>query len=266
MTVSRDELAAQVWPHSQGNVSDAQIDKVISLLRAVDPALRLSIVTVKGRGYLLDGDLVSTTCERAVPSTAEVDTLPVDRYHDLAAIFADRTSFDREISYARLFDSAKTIDAIGISLNAITINFGSAQLSKLLQDNQCVIRLLFLDPECDEVVRRELYEGYSPGTLAQLTRANIQIIVRVMSDHPSLARDGSIQYKLYSRPPWLSAYFIDSSVAVIQFYRPENRGLENPCFFVRRTTHSDLLYSSYYSAFEEAWRDEHEDTFAISAE
>ncbi len=101
------------------------------------------------------------------------------RYLDTACIFNNRSSFDSCIGYQRLFNSAKSIKAMGISLNAIIINWGIKDLANLCISKKCDICLLFLDPDSEATQQREKIEGLPPGTISNVTRTNLNLASQV---------------------------------------------------------------------------------------
>jgi DNA-binding winged helix-turn-helix (wHTH) protein len=60
--VSKDEIAVNVWPEVEGEVYDANIDRMVSRVRSrIEPEMSEDprfIVTIRGYGYQMKDDAV----------------------------------------------------------------------------------------------------------------------------------------------------------------------------------------------------------------
>ncbi len=84
-----------------------------------------------------------------------------ERYADLAAVYATRTDFTEALAPADLFDTASTIDAVGLSLNLLCQQYSDTRLRAVLERGAHV-RLLFIDPAGEAVRRYEIERATSP--------------------------------------------------------------------------------------------------------
>ena len=94
-----------------------------------------------------------------------VGKLVRERYIDLSAVYPTRTDFTDNHSPATMFDHAKSIDAVGLSLNLLCQQYPDKRLRALLEGGT-TLRMLFIDPAGDAVRRYETEEGYNPGAFA----------------------------------------------------------------------------------------------------
>jgi len=173
------------------------------------------------------------------------------RFLDVVKIFRNRNEFDSEISYKELFKEAKSIDAMGLSLNAITVNYGSQHLDELLDDG-CKIRLLFLKPFSKGMKAREEEEGFSGDELSNLTKNNLHFIKKY-SESVDAAHQSDLQYKVYSSPVRINLFVINGNVMVVQYYDPGGRGIDMPCLLIKKRDIKNGLFPYFEKVFTNAW-------------
>jgi len=173
------------------------------------------------------------------------------RFLDVVRIFRNRNEFDSEVSYKELFDGAKSIDAMGLSLNAITVNYGSQHLDELI-DNGCNIRLLFLKPFSKGMKAREEEEGFNGNELSNLTKNNLHFI-RKYSDSVAPEKKSCMQYKVYSSPVRINLFIINGEVMVVQYYDPGGRGIDMPCLLIKKRDMKNGLFTYFGKVFSGAW-------------
>jgi len=174
------------------------------------------------------------------------------RYLDTACIFHDRTAFDTCVGYQRLFTSAKSIKAMGVSLNAITINWGVKDLYNLIAEQQCSVMLLFLDPSAKATKWREEVEQLPKKTIANVTDTNLSLVRKIQAQ----CRENGIvnfHYRLYDTFPFLNMYVIDDRFLIFQHYMHGQRGQESPVFVLRNEGRDVGLFTTYLKCFEETW-------------
>lgn len=174
------------------------------------------------------------------------------RFQDVSEVFRDRAEFIRIHSYKSFFQNASQIDAIGLSLNEISLNYGSQDLAQLAA-RRCKVRLLFLDPESEAMHRREQEEGYEEGQLSGLTRTNLHIVARVRRELPDAESRSHLEYRTYATSVYLNLYVIDDRIAILQHYGPWQRGLESPCILLDRAQATGGLFDFYRGVFDWAW-------------
>lgn len=180
------------------------------------------------------------------------------RYLDTACIFHDRTAFDACVGYQRLFASAKSIKGMGISLNAIMINWGVNDLFRLISTQNCSIALLFLDPSAKATKWREEIEGLPKKTISNVTDTNLALARKVRSQCNASGID-LFQYRLYSTFPFLNMYVIDDRFLIFQHYMLGRRGQESPVFVLRNEGRDVGLFNTYLKCFDETWEKAKED-------
>ena len=175
------------------------------------------------------------------------------RYLDTACVFDSRTSFDNCIGVQRIFSQAKEIKAMGNSLNSIILNWGTNDLIRLIRNSDTRIMLLFLDPESNYTKMREIDESLLEGTIAQVTRTNINLIKKVIKE---LGDDcHKIAYRLYDKSPYINMYIIDNKIIILQHYLSGLRGQDVPVFVIRDDGNTAGLFNIYNDLFIRAWEE-----------
>jgi len=180
-----------------------------------------------------------------------IEELFSTRFLDVVQIFRNRNEFDSHISYKELFNGAKSIDAMGLSLNAITVNYGSQQLDGLI-DAGCKIRLLFLKPFSKGMKAREEEEGFSGDELSNLTKNNLHFIKKY-SESIDTAHQSEMQYKVYSSPVRINLFVINDNVMVVQYYDPGGRGIDMPCLLIKKRDIQNGLFQYFEKVFSNSW-------------
>ena len=170
------------------------------------------------------------------------------RYLDTACIFNSRSIFDNCIGYPLLFSQAKKIKGLGISLNAITINWGIKNIINLINSGS-QIELLFLDPDGSETKFREENEQLPSGTIANVTRTNISLVKKIYHE----SENKSMQVRMYNQTPSLNMYIIDDNFIVYQHYLVGVRGQESPVFVLQNDKTNIGLFDTYLNSFREIW-------------
>ena len=175
------------------------------------------------------------------------------RYLDTACVFDSRTSFDNCIGVQRIFSQAKDIKAIGISLNSIIMNWGTNNLIQLIQETNCRIMFLLLDPNSSATKLREINESLFEGTIAQVTQTNINLLKRTIIE---LGDNGNkLAYRLYDTTPYINMYIIDNKIIILQHYLSGLRGQESPVYVVRDEGHETGLFNTYNALFKRTWEE-----------
>lgn len=174
------------------------------------------------------------------------------RYLDTACIFRDRNGFDSCVSYQALFANAQHIRGLGISCNAILMNWGLRNLEHIVIEKNCRIQLLMLEPEGNFIRQREEEERQTPGTIVDVTKSNLALAKRFWEALPIKKRE-LFEVRNYDRPVSLNMYIIDRSFVVIQHYMPDTRGQETPVFVIRHDELESGLFDAYEQLFETLW-------------
>lgn len=174
------------------------------------------------------------------------------RYADLAAVFPTRTDFTDTHTPADLFDQARTVDAVGLSLNLLCQQYPDKRLRALVESG-AQIRLLFIDPGGDAVRRYEVEEGYRAGQIAALTELNIQAVQQRVQHRLSDGCAGTVELRAYDETTRFNLVLIDRERCVMQPYLPETRGVDSPTFLIQRTSATVGLFPTFEQVFNSLW-------------
>ncbi|TLG09485.1 hypothetical protein FEK35_15300 [Nocardia cyriacigeorgica] len=173
-----------------------------------------------------------------------------DRHADVEQVFRNRTDFLADLPPHQLLAHARTIDALGISLNLLCQSLPDADILRMLGSG-ATIRSLFLDPAGANIKVREKEEGHRPGTLSNLTELNICALDRIRKKaDPDMT--GGIRIRTYDESPRFNLTIVDSELCVIQPYLPEARGVESPTF-VSRKSEVDGVFDTFVSVYDNMW-------------
>lgn len=137
---------------------------------------------------------------------------------DVVAAFATRAEFAATMPVHGLFDGARDIRAVGLSLNLISQQYPDAQLREMVE-NGTRLRCAFLRPDGTAIGIREREEGHPPGLLSDLTRTNIAALVRLRSRLTEAARE-RVELRAYDEVPRQNVLLVDDETCVAQPYLP----------------------------------------------
>jgi hypothetical protein len=135
-----------------------------------------------------------------------------------------------------IFKNAESIDAIGLSLNYICLNVGDHDLLRLLNKN-CVIRLLFSDPNGMGTKIREQEENYVEGFLGNLTATNIKLINKLKNQYNQYP----LYVKTYSDIVRINMYILNKNVIFVSHYLYNYRGADAPCIMIRNDQYPEVF-------------------------
>ncbi|MEU4315318.1 DUF5919 domain-containing protein [Nocardia sp. NPDC024068] len=190
----------------------------------------------------------STTRQRITDAPFSHTLLP--RTADVEAVFPSRNAFACAMPPQQLFRGAATIDIVGISLNMLCQQYSDREIHQLLETGT-KMRCLFLDPDGEEITRRESEEEQTPGALSGLTALNIAVLHRIHA-RSSEANAGSLRVRTYDRTARFNIVIVDSSLCVVQPYLPMARGLESPTFAVRKSEGAGI-FDTFAGVFDDLW-------------
>jgi hypothetical protein len=174
-------------------------------------------------------------------------TSALGTWGELVQIYRDRTELTRNFSYPRMFENASEILAVGISLNAIAMNYSSTEIINSITEHQRSYLLCFLDPKGVYCTEREREEDIPQGSLADLTHLNIQNMEIIHKQLSKINPDGIEKLRLmtYDLPPRFNIYVVDDSIMTVQAYA-YRRGEDTPVFVLKRQSSNGLF--DFYSS------------------
>jgi Domain of unknown function (DUF5919) len=170
---------------------------------------------------------------------------------DLVAVFPSRSDFIHQMPPRQLFDGAKSIRMVGLSLNLLCQQYPDRDLIAMLESGT-TIDCLFLDPDGEHTARRNAEEGHAPDTLAILTRVNIDALNGIASKlSPEAA--GNLRIRTYDETVRFNITIIDDLTCIVQPYLPNARGVESPTLVIRRDANPTGLYDTFAQVFASLW-------------
>lgn len=235
--------AISAWEREVRTPNSQQIPRIAALLDIEAEKLVRMLPIVHGREHVhTDGHPSKKRGRIHTDEEKQNSKGSLEIPGDMEFIFANRTDFNREISYPRLFDSAKSILAVGISLNAIAMNYSTENILKLVTEKNTSISLCFLDPECEHCAAREREEGIPEKYLHGLTDLNIRnmqdVQRRITKNYPNYSQ--KFQILVYSLPARYNIYIVDDTLMTVQTYA-HVRGEDTPTFVLKRKSDNGLF-------------------------
>lgn len=170
---------------------------------------------------------------------------------DVVAVFASRGEFMHDMPPHQLFEGAKRIRAVGLSLNVLVQNASDHVLAELLESGS-TIQALFLDPDGENMKAREQEEGHRPGLLATLTGVNVESLQRLRQSVSEQAQS-RLMIRTYDEPVRFNVTIIDNTTCVVQPYLPYARGVESPTLVARHQPGIPGLYETFTQVFDAMW-------------
>ena len=162
-------------------------------------------------------------------------------------IYRTRTEFNKDFSYPKMFETCHSILAVGISLNAIVMNYDRELLKQAILERDCFLQFCFLDPSGKQMRAWEEEEGYEPDVLTRLTDTNIFLISSLRSQIAKVDSEKGkfLEIRTYNLIPRFNIYIVDDMLMTVQGYA-YGRGEETPIFFISRKTRGGLF--DFYSS------------------
>ncbi|MFI7222893.1 DUF5919 domain-containing protein [Nonomuraea angiospora] len=155
-----------------------------------------------------------TEPEPARSAGPEVAACVMPQMADVTAVFSSRSAFSSAYPPSTMFDSAKEINAAGLSLNILCQSYPDHQLRRLL-DSGTRIRCLFLDPKGQAIRAREAEERYTDSTLTTLTALNITMLTR-LRDRLDTASAQRLELHVYDETIRFNLLIVDRALCVVQ--------------------------------------------------
>ncbi|MBB5776779.1 DUF5919 domain-containing protein [Nonomuraea jabiensis] len=192
-----------------------------------------------------------TQPEPARSAGPDVAACAMPQMADVTAVFSSRSAFSSAYPPSTMFDSAKEINAAGLSLNIICQSYPDHQLRRLL-DSGTRIRCLFLDPKGQAIHAREAEERYTDNTLTTLTALNITMLTR-LRDRLDTASAQRLELHVYDETIRFNLLIVDRAFCVVQPYLPEARGVDSPTFVIKDNTAAEGLFPIFDQVFRDMW-------------
>lgn len=170
---------------------------------------------------------------------------------DIEAVFPNRSDFMHSLPPRELFDGAKRIRMVGLSLNLVCQHYPDQALLDLLESGT-EIGCLFLDPDGAYIGGREKEESLRKDTLRTLTRINIDALRRIATKLSTEAQD-RLRIRTYDEVIRFNITIIDDARCVVQPYLPHARGVESPTFVLRNSASPAGVYGTFSRVFESIW-------------
>jgi hypothetical protein len=168
-------------------------------------------------------------------------------------VFDSRTDLVSRLPPRELLRGAREVRAVGLSLNLLCQDYADSELRGLLEGG-CEMRCLFLDPEGRAMREREREEGFPPGKLGSLTQLNIETMLMVRRRLPVQVRE-RLHLATYDAAARFNVVLADDTVAVVQPYLPQVRGLGSPTFLLRSRDPWSGLYPLFHELFALLWEE-----------
>lgn len=146
--------------------------------------------------------------------------------------------------------SAQTIHAVGLGLYEFTTNATIDFYKDFLIKRKGNLKLLFLNPDGKEIVKRNNNEDREESALSQIVNSNIkdlhEILKECYEDNPLCIQN--IDIRTYDRPLQLNAIFIDYETIFVQHYGEKSRGAEAPSFQICKAL-DEHVFNWYLNEF-----------------
>ena len=199
-------------------------------------------------------DVVAVNRGAEVPvARSAVRSHGVGPYADVTAVYPSRSEFTSRMPPHVLFDGARRVWAVGLSLNLLCQQYADGSLRQLATDG-AQLRLMFLDPDGAAVTAREQEEGYPAGHLASLTKLNIQNLIRHVRDTLPEEHRANLEIAVYDETLRFNIVLVDEHLCVAQPYLPDSRGVNAPTFVVDRRAATHGLYPVFEQVFTGLWQ------------
>ena len=224
------------WERQKRTPSSQEIPRIAKFLEMEPEALAEVIVNSREQTNSSNGKPIARPETRANWKTS------YETWGELQNMYLTRTEFNREFSYPRMFENAHSILAVGISLNAISMNYDRELIRKAILENDLHLQLCFLDPWGPRCKEREEEEEHEKGILTRLTDANI-IITRGLKrkiEKLDAAKSKFLEIRTYNMIPRFNIYIVNDTLMTVQGYA-YGRGEETPILVLERKMQGGLF-------------------------
>jgi Domain of unknown function (DUF5919) len=184
---------------------------------------------------------------RSLPVTAPVG----HGVADITTVFPTRSEFMHEMPPSHLFNDAKSIRMVGLSLNLICQQYSDRSLIELLESGT-TIECLFLVPNGQYIQQREREESHPEGLLSTLTTVNIEALRRIRTKLSTDAKD-NLKIRTYDETVRFNITIIDDETCIVQPYMPDARGVESPTLVMEKQAAEAGLFDTFEQVFTSMW-------------
>ena len=234
--------AVSAWEREVRLPSGQQIPRLAKLLQIEPEELLGSINTSRSK----------TNAQKGAVSVIDATGLEwksaLETWGEIQNVYRDRSKLSREFSYPRAFEEANDILVVGVSLNAIALNYSREEIIRSIIEKSSTYTLCFLDPDGAKCAERGHEEHLPDGYLESLLRFNLKNVESIRDDISKRNPDGVERLRIltYDLLPRFSIYMFDNTVMTVQSYA-YGRGEDTPCFLFERHSQSGL-FEFYASA------------------
>lgn len=234
--------AVSAWEREVRFPSSQQLPRIAKLMDTTPEELLSSINTSRSKTNAQKG-AVPAIDEEGLEWKSALET-----WGEIQNLYRDRSKLSREFSYPRAFEEAHDILVVGISLNAIALNYSREEIVRSIIEKSSTYTLCFLDPDGTKCAERGQEEHLPDGYLAGLIRFNLKNVESIRDDISKRNPDCVEQLRIltYDLLPRFSIYMFDNTVMTVQSYA-YGRGEDTPCFLLQRQSQSGL-FEFYASA------------------
>lgn len=186
------------------------------------------------------------------PLTVDAHQLAASRFSDVSAVYSTRSEFISDMPPHTLLDHATRIQASGISLDLLCLQYANHNLYRLAATGT-TIQCLFLDPDGIAIQNREHEVDCQSGYLSNLIRLNILALKEQVIDQLAPRHRLRFEIATYDETPRFDILLTDGKAGVIQPYLPKLLGIDSPTFVLRRRWENQGLFPVFESAFTALW-------------
>lgn len=188
----------------------------------------------------------SSDCELLRLKTTHAFLDKFEIYNQIEMVFQSRSLMKKKLQIEDIIKRSDKIEAIGISLNELTIKLDRNLFIETLK-NGVHYNLLILDPHGKHTRLREKEEDLPKNQIKNMTDINLKYLKKVKSELPSNLQE-NLQVSIYDHIPRFNLLFIDSEYLLMQYYASFTRGEDNPCFYIRNRGENGI-YDFYHGIF-----------------
>jgi hypothetical protein len=177
---------------------------------------------------------------------------PYAVFNQLKAVFSSRSYMKKSWPLEEMLGRAKKVEAIGISINELTIKLDqNFFIDSLLRGTEYT--LIMLDPMCKYNRLREKEEETPKGSNKRMTLINLNYLSKITqelkSSIPSIKQQ--LDVSIYKNIPRYNLLFIDDEHLFVQYYAAYTRGEDNPCYYIKKDNNKGV-YNFYREIYNKA--------------